>query len=161
MPGTYTTLEKRTVSLSALTRSERQFLGALARRFKENVSFLDFENSYMDPSSPVFAQAERLRREVRETPLFAVCNDLGKRLGIRQGFLVKEEVVEPYGGRDPEREFTTGEVAGLAGCTHEAIRKAIRSGRLRARRVGRFSLIREPDARAFAAARESKKGRSP
>jgi hypothetical protein len=161
MAGTYTTLEKKTVSLSPMTRSERRFLGELTRRFKENVSFLDFETSYMDPSSAVFAQAERLRREVRETPLFAVCDDLGKRLGIRQGFLAKEEVVESYAGRDPEREFTTGDVARLASCTHEAVRKAIRTGRLRARRVGHFSLVREADARAFAVARESKKGRNP
>lgn len=39
MAGTYTTLEKRTVSLSLLTRAERRFLGELTRRFKENVSF--------------------------------------------------------------------------------------------------------------------------
>jgi excisionase family DNA binding protein len=161
MTGIYTTLEKRTVSLSPLTRSEFRFLGELTRRFKENVSFLEFETSYMDPSSPVFAQAERLGREVRETPLFVVCDDLGKRLGIRQGFLVKDEVVELYAGRDPEREFTTGEAARVAGCTHEAVRKAIRSGRLRARRVGRFSLIRETDARAFAAGRGKQGGRTP
>lgn len=161
MAGTYTTLEKRTVSLSPLTRSERRFLGELTKRFKENVSFLDFETSYMDPASPVFAQAQRLRREVRETPLFVVCDDLGKRLGIRQGFLVKEEVVELYAGGAPEREFTTGEVAKLAACTHEAVRKAIRTGRLRARRVGPFSLIREADARAFAVGRGKQGGRTP
>ena len=52
------------------------------------------------------------------------------------------------------KEHTTGEVAEMAGCTREGVRKAIRTGRLRARRVGRMSFIREEDALAFVRTRE-------
>jgi len=155
MRATYTTLELRTVPLNGLTTQERRFLGTLAREYKRDVSYLDFENLYMDPSSQVFSHARRMRRPVRETPLFEVCDDLGKRLGIRQGFLVREEVVaRDAAGNVEVKEFTTGETAGIAGCTDEAVRKAIRTGRLRARRIGRFSLIREDDALAFSKARK-------
>lgn len=162
MAATYTTLERESISLAGLTREERRFLGRLIRGFKENISYLDFENTYMEPSSPVFSQAKRLGRPVEESSLYQVCDDLGKRLGIKQGFLVREEVVERYAKQGaPVKEFTSGEVARLARCTGEAVRKAIRTGRLRARRVGRFSLIAEADAMAFAAARKKDEDRNP
>lgn len=162
MGKNYTTLERRTIALGGFTTQERRFLGELTRRLKNTVSYLDFENLYLEPDSQIFKQSKRLCRPVEETPLYQVCDDLGKRLGIRQGFLVREEVVERYAAGNAEtKEFTTGEVARLAGCTDEAVRKAIRTGRLRARRVGRFSLIREEDATAFVNVRKKEGGRSP
>lgn len=155
MKNSYTTLEESKVSLDKLTVSEREFLGELAQRQKSGVSYLDFENLYMDPASPIFAQSKRLSKPVSETPLFQVCADMAKRLGIQQGFLIREEVVQRYASNADERkELTTGEVARLADCTDEAVRKAIRTGRLRARRVARFSLISESDALAFVRSRE-------
>lgn len=157
MGGSYVTLEGAQIPLGRLTAEERRFLGHMYSRFKRGGSYLDFENLYMDPESVVFRHAKRLGRPVAETPLYHVCDDLARRLGIRQGFLVKEEVVrfnaEPAGGE--RREMTTGEVAKLAGCTHEAVRKAIRTGRLRGRRVGHLSLIWEKDAEAFAETRRA------
>lgn len=156
MKNSYATLEDSKVSLDKLTAGEREFLGELTRRQKSGVSYLDFENLYMDPASPVFAHSKRLGRPVSETPLFQVCADMAKRLGIQQGFLVREEVVQRYASKTEERkELTTGEVAKLASCTDEAVRKAIRTGRLRARRVGHFSLIAESDALAFVRTREA------
>ena len=153
--SSYTTLEESKVPLDKLIAAEREFLGELTRRQKNGVSYLDFENLYMDPASPVFAHSKRLGKPVSETPLFQVCADMAKRLGIQQGFLVREEVVRTYGAKLEERkELTTGEVAKLADCTDEAVRKAIRTGRLRARRVGRYSFIAESDALAFVRARE-------
>jgi excisionase family DNA binding protein len=125
--------------------------------FKKGASYLDFENIYMDPGSVVYRHAKRLGIAVAETPLYLVCDDLSRRLGIRQGFLVKDEVVRPP-AEDEEcerRELTTGDVAKLAGCTHEAVRKAIRTGRLRAQRIGRLSLIWDKDAQTFADTRRA------
>jgi excisionase family DNA binding protein len=151
MGDSYVTLEAEKISLGRLTGEERRFLGQMVSLFKNGGSYLDFENAYMDPGSVVFRHAKRLGTPVEGTPLYQVCEDLARRLGIRQGFLVKEEVVRyqhtPEGER---RELTTGEVAKLAGCTHEAVRKAIRTGRLRGRRVGYLSLIWDKDAEAFA-----------
>lgn len=156
MKNSYATLEGSKVSLDKLTAGEREFLGELSSRQKNGASYLDFENLYTDPSSPVFAHAKRLGKPVSVTLLFQVCADLAKRLGIQQGFLVREEVVLRHASETYERkELTTGEVAKLADCTDEAVRKAIRTGRLRARRVGRFSFIAESDALAFVRTREA------
>lgn len=156
MKSIYTTLEDVKVPLAKLTVEERRFLGALSQQAAAGVSYLDFENLYMDPASLVFAHARRLGRPVRETPLFQVSADMAKRLGIQQGYLVREEVVAQRqdASRGETRELTTGDVAKMAACTGEAIRKAIRSGRLRARRVGRLSLVSEADALAFVRVRE-------
>lgn len=161
MNTTYLTLERKRIPLAGLNATEKRFLGRLSRHFKENAGYLDFENAYTDPESPVYRHAKRLGRFIKDTPLYQVCDDLSKRLGIRQGYLVREEVVALYAKHVSIKELTSGEVAKLAGCTDEAVRKAIRTQRLRARRVGRYSLIAEEDALAFAAARKSKKGRSP
>jgi len=156
MKNSYMTLEESKVSLDKLTAGEREFLGELTQRQKNGVSYLDFENIYMDPASPVFAHSKRLGKPASETPLFQICSDMAERLGIQQGFLVREEVVRRDAAQADERkELTTGEVAKLAHCTDEAVRKAIRTGRLRARRVGHFSLIAESDALAFVRTRES------
>lgn len=156
MGGSYVTLEGSQVSLGRLTAEERRFVGHMVSRFKRGGSYLDFENFYMDPESVVFRHAKRLGRPVEETPLYRVCDDLARRLGIRQGYLVKEEVVRyPDSRGEQRRELTTGAAAKLAGCTHEAVRKAIRTGRLRARRVGHLSLIWEKDAQAFAEGRRA------
>ena len=150
----YTTLEGKDISLARLIAAERRFLGRLYSRYKEGVSYLTFEGLYSHADSPIHSHAKRLGRRVEETPLYAVCEDLARRLGIRQGFLVKSEVVrDSTGAAGERRELTTGQAAKLAGCTLEGVRKAIRTGRLRARRVGRLSLIWEEDARAFAEAR--------
>lgn len=156
MKSIYTSLEDAKVSLAKLTAEERRFLGALSQQAAGGVSYLDFENLYADPSSPVFVHAKRLGRPVRETPLFQVCADMAKRLGIQQGYLVREEVIAQGqdASRGETRELTTGDVAKIAACTGEAVRKAIRSGRLRARRVGRLSLVSEADALAFVRVRE-------
>lgn len=160
MSPTYTTLERDLVSLAGLTQEERRFLGNLAQQAKAGVSFLDFENLYSDADSAAWTNARRLGVSMQDAPVYKICQDMAKRLGIRQGFLVREEVVARYAAKSPVEELTTGEAARLAGCTDEAVRKAIRTGRLRARRVGRFSLVREEDARAFASGRKQG-GRSP
>ncbi|MFH2204436.1 MAG: helix-turn-helix domain-containing protein [Elusimicrobiota bacterium] len=151
----YTTLEGTQLSLAKLTVEERRVLGKLTQKVKEGVSYLDFENLYMAPSTPLHAHVKRLGRPLSKTPLYQVCEDMSKRIGIRQGYLVQEEVVEGFSTDEGEqKEHTTGEVAKMAGCTREGVRKAIRTGRLRARRVGRLSLIREEDALAFVRTRE-------
>lgn len=148
MEETYMTLEKEAVPLADLAAEERRFLGEMVARIKGRVSYLDFSNFFMEPYSRVLMQSERLGVPAEETTLYKVWNDMGKRLGIEQGYLVRHEIVKGEG--IPRKELTTGEVAKLAGCTHEAVRKALRTWRLRGRRVGRMSLVWDKDAEAFA-----------
>lgn len=151
MKDVYETLEHEKVSLSHLRRDEKEFLASLFKRFEEGTNYLSFKRACLAPESTVFTCAKRLGKEPEETPLYKVCDDLSKQLGIGQGYLVREEVVRYEAKQRPqERELTTGEVAKLAGCTPQAVRKAVRTWRLKARRVGRLSLVAEKDAKAFA-----------
>lgn len=151
MKDVYETLEHEKVSLSRLRGEEREYLAALFRRFEEGLNYLSFKHLYADPDSMVFSSAKRLGRAAEETPLYKVCDDLATRLGIAQRYLVREEVVHDESQKRPlQRELTTGQVAELAGCSPQAVRKAIVTWRLRARKVGRLALVMEKDAIAFA-----------
>ena len=155
----YEILTGETIDIADLTKDEKLFLGELFTNFKKNTNYLVFENLYLNPGSPVYKHAKRLSKSVSDTPLYIVCEDLGKRLGIQQGYLLSDEVIPTLKAESGEKkELTTGEVAKMAGCTSEAVRKAIRTGRLRARRVGHLSLIFEEDAKAFALSRKSQVG---
>lgn len=157
MKDEYTTLTGETLSLSRLNAEEKRFLGKLYAKYKAGISYLVFDGFYWEPDSPVPGHAKRLGKPAEKTPLYQVCDDLAKRLGIRQGYLVESEVV-PGRQSEERKELTTGEVARLASCSEEAVRKAIRTARLRARRVGKFSLIWDKDAEAFALFRKGARG---
>jgi excisionase family DNA binding protein len=149
----YKTIAEEQIETSHFLPEEKLFLGEMISKSKSS-NYLDFENQLTEQDSPIFSHAKRLGKPISETPLYKICEDLATRLGIRQGYLVREEIVSLPNGESMERkELTTGQVANLAGCTREAVRKAIREGRLRARRVGRLSLVWENDAQAFAARR--------
>ena len=151
----YVTLEDESLSLTALTSEERALLGKLKKRISEGISYLNLEQLYLDA---VLSHAKRVGVPSKDTPLFKVCEDIAKRLGIQQGYLVRDEVVLRFAkeARSPVKELTTGQVAKMAACTPEAIRKAIRTGRLKARRVGTYSLIAEDDALTFSSTRMGK-----
>ena len=53
-------------------------------------------------------------------------------------------------------ELTASEVAMMAGCTRQAVIRALEAWKLRGRKVGGEALIWEEDAKAFAAYRRKK-----
>ncbi len=151
MKQEYPTVSGETISLKDLTSDEKVFLGRVYRQYEERPNYLSFKHLYTEPDGPVFKSARRLKKPVRESPLYRVCDDLAVRLGTHQGYLVKEETMQYQTAPIAERkETTTGQVAKMAGCSVQAVRKAIVSGRLRARKVGRLALIWDEDARTFA-----------
>ncbi|MDE2141202.1 MAG: hypothetical protein KGJ84_02155 [Elusimicrobia bacterium] len=151
MKDSYQLLSGEEVGLGALNAEERRFLGELFADIKKGVSYLALENRFMERDSPLQRHARRLGAPLARTVLYRVCEDLATRLGVRQGYLTRDQVMVVREGQAEERkEMTSGKVAELAGCTRQAVIKAIRSGRLRARRVGKISLIWDKDAEAFA-----------
>lgn len=151
MKQDYMTATGEAISLKDLTAEEKVFLGTIFRQYEEGPNYLAFKHLYTDPAGSVFKNAKRLKTKVRECPLYRVCDDLAVRLGTHQGYLAKEETM-PYqiAPLVERKETTTGQVAKLAGCSVQAVRKAIVTGRLRARKVGRLALIWDQDAHAFA-----------
>lgn len=158
MRHTYETVDGKTVQLSGLQPDEKGYLAEIFSRYEQGMNYLSFKHLYADPESLAFKNAKRLGRPAEDAPVYQVCEDLATRLGVRQRYLVKEEVV-PYAASKGEarRELTTGEVAKLAGCTRQAVKKAIETWRLRARKVGRLALVWDRDAEAFAKALKARR----
>ena len=151
MKETYQTIEGKSVPLAGLRADEKAFLAEVFREYESGKNYLSFKHVYSYPESMAFRNAKRLGKPAEESPLYRVCDDLARRLGIRQGYLVKEEIMQYQAMPTTERkELTTGQVAKMAGCSSQAVWKAILTWRLRARKVGRLALIWEEDARAFA-----------
>ncbi|MDD5656048.1 MAG: hypothetical protein PHF00_02180 [Elusimicrobia bacterium] len=153
MKQAYRTLDGGEVSLAGLKPEEKVFLADIFRHYEAGANYLNFKNLYTDPGSMAFASAKRLGLTVQGSPLYRVCDDLARRLGLHQGYLLKEAAI-PYQtmGGETRKELTTGQVAALAGCSIQAVQKAIHSWRLRARKVGRLALVWDKDAEAFAQA---------
>lgn len=150
MRDTYPTDDGKTLSLKSLNAEDRAFLGKLFQAYEREENYLGFKHLYTAPDSQTYKHAKRVGKPVAETVLFQVCEDLARRLGMRQGYVVKEEIAEYGATAGPRHELTTGQVAAMAGCSTEAVRRAIRSWRLPARMVGRLALVWEKDAEAFA-----------
>ena len=167
MKDIYETLELEKISLSHLRNGDKELARAMFKRADEGINYLSFKTEFFGSNSPVLAYAKKLQKTPEETPLYKVGMDLATRLGIDQGYLVREEVVRREAAqRTPHQELTTVQVAEMAGCTAQAVRKAILTARLRARKVGRLALIAEKDAVAFSHAirqygdkRQHRKGR--
>jgi excisionase family DNA binding protein len=51
------------------------------------------------------------------------------------------------------KELTAAQVAQLAGCSRQQIIRALETGKLRGRKIGREALIVDEDAKAFVASR--------
>lgn len=159
MKDAYQLVSGEEVGLGELNAEERRFLGELFAEIKKGVSYLALENRFMERDSPLQRHARRLGIPMARTVLYRVCEDLATRLGVRQGYLTRDQVMLVREGQTEERkEMTSGKVAEIAGCSRQAVCKAIRAGRLRARRVGKISLIWDKDAEAFA---RSWKGAAP
>ena len=153
MKDIYETLELEKISLSHLRNGDKELSNAMFKSFEEGMNYLSFKNTFFRSGAPIFAYAKKLGKQPEETPLYKVGMDLATQLGIGQGYLVREEVVKREAAqRAPHQELTTVQVAKMAGCTPQAVRKAIQTARLRARKVGKMALISEMDATAFSQA---------
>lgn len=153
MKESYQTVDGKAIPLKDLDADDKAFLAKISEAYERGENFLNFKHLFTDPAGQPFRHAKRVEKPVAETALYQVCKDLARRLGMRQGYVVKEST-PPYGATagEPRRELTTGQVAEMAGCTTEAVRRAIRTWRLPARMVGRLALVWEKDAEVFARA---------
>jgi len=150
MKDIYETLELEKISLSHLSNGDKELRNAMFKSAEAGTNYLSFKTAFLRTDAPIFAYAKKLEKEPEETPLYKIAMDLATRLGIDQGYLVREEVVKREADQKaPHKEFTTGQVAKMAGCSSQAVWKAILTWRLRARKVGKIALIAENDAIAY------------
>ncbi len=144
---TYLTLDGAIVNLSGLSDVERGFFERCYQTYADGSEYEAFLSLVYGPDNPTFETGQRITRATLDHPLFRAVDDLGDRLGIKQG-----EVGAAPGddiGSDPlsDESLTIKESAQVAGVTVAAVYKAIDRGDLaatdeRPARVSKRSLDR-------------------
>jgi hypothetical protein len=89
------------LDLSGLDADRLGFFKLAIRKFRENVSWLEFEAFAFAFTSPVFL-ASRNRKEVLRDPLYLALKDMWLQLGIRQGFVAERK--EKSSAREPHKK---------------------------------------------------------
>ena len=155
MRDAYVTLTGETIDLSSLSAQAKTFLGQAMRAYQTGEAFPNFVNRVHAPGSAPLAGGSWVTAEVSRSALYRICQDLADRLGIAQGFLAvgpNSSVVEGKDSRAGTQDALSCEdAAERIGVSGEAVRKAIREGRLPARQIGRTYVLDTLAVDAYAA----------
>ncbi len=134
---TYTTVDRRTISLAGLAEGEAAFFRRCYEAYqagRTSEDFTRFVNLVSGGENPLVAAAGgRITRSVWNHPLFQAVRDLEDRLGVRVGRL------EATPGEDFERDpledawLPSTQAAAIKGVTLKGLHKAIHRGDVVAR----------------------------
>lgn len=136
----YELLGGETLDLAALPKEDVQFLLDLMRRAMNDEDYFDLERRVCGPGAYPLRGTPRVTREIHDSLLFRVAEDIVDRVGIRQGSLAP--------GLGDERVPTDDivsvtEAASALGITRSAVVKAAQVGRIKGRKIGHtWALLR-------------------
>lgn len=85
----YTTLENKVIALNTLSWVERAFYDRLHTYYKTSPSHEDFSFYWRSEGEEIWAN--KPRKEVSRSPIFAICQDLDARLAIKEGHVAPPE----------------------------------------------------------------------
>jgi predicted DNA-binding protein (UPF0251 family) len=134
MPAaTYQLLKGEVVDLGELPKNDLAYLLDLQRRAMEDEDYFELERSVCGPGAYPLKGSPRVTREIHQTPLFRVAEDIVDRVGIRQGVIAPDEndKMMPIEGI-----MSASEAAERLGITRSAVIKSARSGRLKGKKIG-------------------------
>ena len=154
MHDAYVTLSDERIDLAGLSAEAKRFLGQAMRAYQSGEAYPNFVNRVHAPGSPALGGGRWVTAEVSRSALYRICQDLADRLGIAQGFLATEPATSDEGtdaGSVPQEALSCEDAAKRLGVSGEAVRKAIREGRLPARQVGRTYVLDALSVDAYAA----------
>ena len=129
----YELLRGEVLDLSTLAREDMEFLLDLMQRAMGDEDYFELERRVCSQGAYPLKSSRRVTREVHDTVLFRVAEDIVDRVGFRQGVLAPDS--------DEERVPTEGimsvtEAAETLGVTRSAIIKAAQSGRIKGKKIG-------------------------
>ncbi|GEM_PF-2566411 len=155
MNKAYVTLTGERIDLSRLTADERRALGSILKAYQAGEAYPNFVNLVNIPGSSILGGGQWVTEAVATSPLYRVCQDLGDRLGVAQGYLAlgRNSSTDETGpqAQGAIEYVSSNEAARRLGVTAEAIRKAVREKRLAAaRRIGRTYLFEWKAIEAYA-----------
>jgi len=136
----YVLLSGEQVDLAVLSKTGLAFLLDFQRRAMDDDDYFDLERSVCGPGAFPLQGSPRVTREVRQTALFLVAEDVAYRAGIRQGVLApnEDDDLAPI-----EAIVSVSEAAEDLGITRSAVVKAAQAGRIKGKKIGRtWALLR-------------------
>lgn len=136
----YQLLNGETLDLSALPREDMEFLMALMRRAMVDEDYFSLERAVCGPAAHPLKGGARVTREIHDSLLFRVAEDIVDRAGIRQGALAPD----PGDERVPTEDIVSvTEAAKQLGVTRSAVIKAAQTGRIKGKKLGHtWALLR-------------------
>lgn len=137
----YKLLNGDSVNLSPLPKKDMEFLLDLQRRAFENQDYFELERSICGKGAYPLKGSPRVTREIHDSLLFRVAEDVVDRVGLRQGVIAADVEDE----RVPTDEIVSvSEAAKLLGISKSAVIKAANAGRLKGKKIGRaWALLRQ------------------
>lgn len=136
----YKMLTGQTVDLSALPKADLEFLVALSRRAIADEDYGTLALAVAGPKAYPKRGGRWVTREVMESLVYRVAEDIVDRVGIRQGALGPDEGAQASA---VDQILGVTEAARILGITRAGVIKAATSGRLQGRKIGKaWALLR-------------------
>ena len=85
--NTYTDLRGRQYFFASLDGEEKKLIARLKRRITTHGDWYDYENYWIKTVGDFYLKCGLSRKEVTETALWKIAQDLGSRLAIKQGLM--------------------------------------------------------------------------
>ncbi len=136
----YELLSGVTLDLSPLPKKDVGFLLGLMQGTMKDEDYFDLERRVCGKGAYPLEFCPRVTREIHESVLFRVAEDIVDRAGIRQGVLAPD----PGDERMPTEDImSVTEAARAIGITRSAVIKAAHAGRIKGKKVGHaWALLR-------------------
>jgi len=136
----YKLLSGGSVDLAGLPKKDMEFLLDLQRRAIENEDYFELERSVCGKSAYPLKGSARITREIHDSRLFRVAEDIVDRVGLRQGVIAPDAQDK----KTPTDEIVSvPEAATLLGISKSAVVKAAHTGRLKGKKIGKsWALLR-------------------
>jgi len=136
----YQLLDGEALDLAGLPREDLEFLLVLMQRAMEDEDFFSLEYAVCSRGAYPLKGSPRVTREIHDTLLFRVAEDICSRAGIRQGVLAPDSGDERVLTEDI---VSVTEAAKRLGVTRSAVIKAAQAGRIKGKKMGHtWALLR-------------------
>ena len=145
------------VDVSKLDARQRAFLADLDKMARQEVSYFEIYRTALGPGSPALQGRNRVDRELVESPLYLVAEDIAIRAGIDQRLIVAPEYREEWAAKAPRdgSMVSVTQAAMLIGITRAAVYKAIERKTLGALHIGNVTVVDRASAVEYKRAREA------
>ncbi len=136
----YQLLTRETLDLSALPREDMEFLLSLMSRAMGDEDYFSLERSVCGQGGFPLKGGARVTREIHDSLLFRVAEDIVDRAGLRQGTIAPDSGDE----RVPTEDImSVTDAAKSLGVTRSAVIKAAQTGRIKGKKIGHtWALLR-------------------